>query len=35
MKAAEASIKVLLEKPTKETTQLIEEAQAEYEGLYS
>ena len=35
MKAAEASIKVLLENPTKKTTQLIQEAQAEYKGLYS
>ena len=34
MKAAEASIKLLLDEPLKETAELIEEAQAEYEGLY-
>ena len=35
VKAAEASIKVLLDKPTKETAALIKEAQAEYDGMYS
>ena len=35
MKGAEASIKVLLDEPSKQTAALIKEAQAEYEGLYS
>ena len=35
VKAAEASIKVLLDNPTKETAALIKEAQAEYDGMYS
>ena len=35
VKAAEASIKVLLDNPTKETAALIKEAQAEYDGVYS
>ena len=35
IKAAEASIKVLLDNPTKETAELIKEAQAEYDGAYS
>ena len=35
VKVAEASIKVLLENPTKETAALIQEAQAEYDGAYS
>ena len=35
VKAAEASIKVLLDNPTKETAELIKEAQAEYDGMYS
>ena len=34
MKAAEASIKLLLDNPSKETSELIKEAQAEYEGWY-
>ena len=33
MKAAETSLKVLLEKPTKETLDLIKQAQAEYDGM--
>ena len=33
VKAAEASIKVLLDNPTKETAELIKEAQAEYDGM--
>ena len=35
VKAAEASMKVLLDNPTKETAELIKEAQAEYDGMYS
>ena len=35
VKAAEASIKVLLDNPTKETAALIKEAQVEYDGMYS
>ena len=35
MKAAEDSIKVFLDELSKETAELITEAQAEYEGLYS
>ena len=35
VKVAEASIKVLLDNPTKETAALIKEAQAEYDGMYS
>ena len=35
VKAAEASIKVLLDNLTKETAALIKEAQAEYDGMYS
>ena len=35
VKAAEASIKVLLDNPTKETAALIKEAQAKYDGMYS
>ena len=35
VKAAEASIKVLLDNPTKETAALIKEAQAEFDGMYS
>ena len=35
MKAAEASIKVLLDDPLKKTAELIKEAQAEYEGRCS
>ena len=35
MKVAKASIKLLLGEPLKETAELIKEAQAEYEGLYS
>ena len=35
VKAAEASIKVLLDNPTTETAALIKEAQAEYDGMYS
>ena len=35
VKAAEASIKALLDNPTKETAALIKEAQAEYDGMYS
>ena len=34
VKAVEASIKVLLDNPTKETAALIKEAQAEHEGMY-
>ena len=33
VKAAEASIKVLLDNPTKETATLIKEARAEYDGI--
>ena len=33
--AAEASLKVLLEKPMKETSALIQQAQAEYDGMLS
>ena len=33
VKAAEASIKVLLDNPSKETAALIEEAQVEYDGV--
>ena len=35
IKAAEASIKVLLDNPMKETAELIKEAQTEYDGAYS
>ena len=35
VKAAEASIKVLLDNPTKETAAVIKEAQVEYDGMYS
>ena len=35
MKEAEASIKVLLEDPTKETSTLIREAETKHVGLYS
>ena len=35
VKAAEASIKVLLDNPTKETAAVIKETQAEYDGMYS
>ena len=34
MKASEASIKLLLDNPSKETSKLIKEAQAKYEGWY-
>ena len=34
VKAADASIKVLLENPTKETAALIQEAQVGYDGTY-
>ena len=34
VKAAEASIKVLLDNPSKEMAALIKEAQAEYEGIF-
>ena len=34
VKAAEVSIKVLLDNPTKETAVLIKEAQAEYDGMH-
>ena len=34
MKAAEASMKLLLDNPSKETSELIKEAQAEYKGWY-
>ena len=35
IKATEASIKVLLDNLTTETAALIQEAQAEYDGMYS
>ena len=35
VKAAAASIKVLLDNPTKETAALIKEAQVEYDDMYS
>ena len=35
IKAAEASLKVLLEQPMKETSKLIKQAQTEYDGMYS
>ena len=35
VQAAEASLKVLLENPTKETSVLIQQAQAEYDGMLS
>ena len=35
IKAAEASLKVLLDQPTKETSELIKQAQTEYDGMYS
>ena len=35
IEAAEASIKILLDKPSKEMVELIKDAQDEYEGLYS
>ena len=34
MKAAEASIKLLLDNPSEETSELIKKAQAEYKGWY-
>ena len=35
IKAAEMSLKVLLDKPTQETSELIKQAQAEYNGMSS
>ena len=35
IKAAEASIKVLLDNPMKETAELIKEVQTKYDGVYS
>ena len=35
IKAAEASLKVLLDRPIKETSELIKQAQTEYDGMYS